>query len=292
MTKTQKFDLVIAGGGTIGCLLALSLVSSGLRIAIVETRPYVRDTRRELHPGFDARSIALSHQSGAFLMQLGLRTPLLQNSIPIQQIKVSDQGHMGQCLLETGEFGGDALGYVTSQQQLGAMLYESIQDCGAIHWFCPDTVVALQQQQDSISLSLGSEQQLSASLLVVAEGGNSATAEMLGLKSQHQDYQQVAVVANVKTDRCHQQRAYERFTAHGPLALLPNSEQGFGLVWSVARKGSEIYAQMSDGEFLKRLQNAFGYSAGRFSGCQPAKQLSARSAQTGQGRGTQGCGHR
>lgn len=264
MATTQKYDLIIAGGGTVGCLLALSLVSSQMKIAIVEARAYAKEPQSSLHPGFDARSIALSHQSATYLQQLGLRASLDANSTPIKHIKVSDQGHVGQCLLDHRQQGVEALGYVISQQQLGAMLYRPLEDAANLDWYCPDSITAVQQQPQHITLSLSSGAELTAPLLVVAEGGNSATAAMLGLKSQVGDYQQVALVANVQTDQPHEFRAYERFTAEGPLALLPNTERGFGLVWSMAAARDNVFMQLSDGEFLLRLQQAFGYGAGRF----------------------------
>lgn len=266
MTKAQQYDLIIAGGGTVGCLLALSLVSSGLKIAIVEARPYEHSTGHALHPGFDRRSIALSHQSACYLNRLGLQAELLHNSTAIKQIKVSDQGHAGQCLLDHRQQGVDALGYVTSQQQLGAMLYEPVKDCQNIHWYCPDRIDGLRQHQQHIDISLASGTHLSAQLLVVAEGGNSATATMLGFEPQVDDYRQVGIVANVQTDRAHEFRAYERFTEQGPLALLPNRDNGFGLVWSIAAEHLGQFEQLSDAAFLQQLQQAFGYSAGRFCG--------------------------
>ncbi|ALS99511.1 2-octaprenyl-6-methoxyphenyl hydroxylase [Lacimicrobium alkaliphilum] len=266
MAKTQKYDLIIAGGGTVGCLLALSLATSGLKIAVVEARAYARDPLQSPHPGFDSRSIALSHQSASYLNHLGLQTKLQHNSTPIKQIKVSDQGHTGQCLLDHRQQGVGALGYVISQQQLGTMLYEPVKDSPDIKWHCPDSIAGLRQHQQHIEVSLTSGGQLSAQLLIVAEGGKSATANMLGPEPQIDDYRQVAIVANVQTDQPHESRAYERFTAQGPLALLPNRDKGFGLVWSVAVERLGQLEQMADAAFLQQLQQAFGYSAGRFCG--------------------------
>ncbi|GGD49819.1 2-octaprenyl-6-methoxyphenyl hydroxylase [Lacimicrobium alkaliphilum] len=262
--QVLEFDLIIAGGGAVGCLLALSLRSCGLKIAIVEASAYACDSQQSLHPGFDARSIALSHQSASYLQQLGLQSSLLENCVPIKQIKVSDQGHLGQCWLDHRQQRVEALGYVTSQQQLGTMLYESVKDADDIDWFCPDSVSDVKQHQQHIDVILSSAKRLSASLLVVAEGGSSPTATKLGFQSQVQDYQQVALVANVKTDHPHEFRAYERFTAQGPLALLPNADSSFGLVWSLAAEHRDTFLHMQNSEFLQQLQQAFGYSVGRF----------------------------
>ncbi|WP_088329842.1 2-octaprenyl-6-methoxyphenyl hydroxylase [Lacimicrobium sp. SS2-24] len=257
-----KYDVMIAGGGAVGCLLALALSGNGMKVAVVEAKAYDQQASGLRHPGFDARSIALSHQSAAYLQQLGLTEPLLQHSTAIKRIKVTDQGHIGQCLLDHHQQRVDALGYVISQQELGAMLYQAV--AGKVDWFCPDSISAVKTRQDGMTLALDSGSELNGSLLVVAEGGKSATAALLGLHARVEDYAQSAVVANVKVDRPHQNVAYERFTRQGPLALLPNQEKGFGLVWSVTTSRTQILMDCSKQHFLAQLQQHFGYSAGRF----------------------------
>jgi 2-polyprenyl-6-methoxyphenol hydroxylase-like FAD-dependent oxidoreductase len=58
-------------------------------------------------------------------------------------------------------------------------------------------------------------------LVVAADGANSLLREALGLSAMVDDYRQVAVVAALRTDQGNDGTAYERFTAAGPLALLP-----------------------------------------------------------------------
>jgi 2-octaprenyl-6-methoxyphenol hydroxylase len=109
----------------------------------------------------------------------------------------------------------------------------------------------------------GHEWSARAALAVLADGGSVArTAAPL----EERDYQQCAVVADVSADRPHAQRAYERFTASGPIALLPAGE-GFALVWTTTREQAQRLNRMSDAGFLEALQEAFGARAGRFLRC-------------------------
>ncbi|RDT45381.1 2-octaprenyl-6-methoxyphenyl hydroxylase, partial [Escherichia coli] len=65
---------------------------------------------------------------------------------------------------------------------------------------------------------------INGTLLVAADGSRSALGVQCGISWQQAPYQQVAVIANVTTSQAHQGRAFERFTAHGPLAMLPMSQ--------------------------------------------------------------------
>ncbi|MDX1267615.1 MAG: 2-octaprenyl-6-methoxyphenyl hydroxylase, partial [Oceanisphaera sp.] len=91
------YDVVINGGGMAGAVLALGLGrlrrpdGSALRIAVIEAVP----PAQQLHPGFDARSIALAGHSRELLEQLGLWPQLAGLTTPITHIQVSDQGHFG-----------------------------------------------------------------------------------------------------------------------------------------------------------------------------------------------------
>ncbi len=80
-----------------------------------------------------------------------------------------------------------------------------------------------------------------------------------------QPYQQTALIANIGIAASHDHIAHERFTANGPLALLPLTRQRYSLVWTLAPAEAEVLLQLPEAEFLAGLQCAFGYSAGIFS---------------------------
>ena len=99
--------------------------------------------------------------------------------------------------------------------------------------------------------------------MVQAEGG--VFAEQ-GARSLRRDYSQVALVAEVRVDRPQAQRAYERFTDEGPLALLP-LEDDYALVWCVAPDRARSLLALSDAAFLRALQRTFGDRLGSFVHC-------------------------
>ncbi|MCY1407146.1 2-octaprenyl-6-methoxyphenol hydroxylase [compost metagenome] len=77
-------------------------------------------------------------------------------------------------------------------------------------------------------------------------------------------YGQTALIANLTPSEAHRGQAFERFTEHGPMALLPLPENRCALVWTRPSKDAERLRQLSDTEFLRELQDVFGYRLGAF----------------------------
>lgn len=84
-----------------------------------------------------------------------------------------------------------------------------------------------------------------------------------GVEWRQQPYGQVAVIANVATAAEHNGRAFERFTQHGPLAMLPMSDGRCSLVWCHPQDKAEEVRAWSDERFCTELQKAFGWRLGR-----------------------------
>jgi 2-octaprenyl-6-methoxyphenol hydroxylase len=120
--------------------------------------------------------------------------------------------------------------------------------------------ISLAQDAARVRFSSGREEQ--AALLVLADGGANAT-KIPGIGFREKDYAQVAVVAALRSDRAHGGRAYERFTPHGPVALLPVDDR-YGLVWTASPREAERLLALGDEAFLDELQAYFGDRAGRF----------------------------
>jgi 2-octaprenyl-6-methoxyphenol hydroxylase len=273
-TLVGNFDVVIAGGGMTGAMLALQLLEQQpqLRLAIIEqyaTEQHAADADALAAPkvSFDSRSIALSAASVDLLRQWGLWAELGQHACAIAQIKVSDRGHFGKANLSAAEFGRHSLGHVIEIEWLGALLYPRLQrhaERGALTWFRPARIAAIVQADAHNTLQLADGRQLESKLLVLAEGGDSPTRQLAGFVCQIEPYQQSALIANIAIASPHQHIAYERFTSTGPLALLPLSRQRYSLVWTLDPASAEAMLKLDEAAFLAQLQQAFGYSAGIF----------------------------
>lgn len=260
-SNTKPYDLLICGGGLVGASLALMLKPLGLRVALIEAIKF----QGTGHPSFDERTTALSNGSRRVLEAIGV-WPLLQRAAtPIKRIHVSDQGRFGFARLSAQEQGLAALGHVVPNWQMGAALWQRLQD-EQIELIAPARVVQLSAADTTRRVTIeiaGEQRELSARLIVAADGAQSLLRDAAGIASTQQDYGQTAVISNALTQRFHDHVAYERFTSSGPLAVLPLSDARVGLIWTVPTDQAATVMAWSDEQFLSQFQQAFGFRLGR-----------------------------
>jgi 2-octaprenyl-6-methoxyphenol hydroxylase len=261
----KPYDIVIAGGGMIGASLALALAPLGLRVAMVEA--VARGESRQ--PSFDDRSTALSRSTQRMFEAMGLWDDLIPAATPIRRIHISDQGRFGFSHIDAQQEGVEALGYVVINRVLGEVLQSALAKSSDVDMMCPARVVDVDSGGEtavaSIETDTGEREDLACELIVAADGANSAVRPMLGICATKTEYDQHAVIGNLLPEKPLDHCAYERFTANGPLALLPVADDRAGFVWTVASHDADRVLGLDDAAFLAELQDAFGYRLGRFS---------------------------
>ena len=244
-------NIIVVGGGPVGNALALALDRHGQRVTLLEAKTHA-------NAGDDARTLALSHGSRLILERLGL-WPL--KATPIRRIFVSQRGGFGRVELNADKVGVAALGHVVEYGELQRALSDAVQASGvtvesgsvalAVNGDDNQAVVTIEQA--------GVQRDLRASLAVVADGG--AGLKLSQVKNH--DYGQSALVCDVVSAQAHHNRAFERFTEEGPLALLPHGE-GWSLVWTARPARAAELAALADAEFCAQLADASGFALGRF----------------------------
>ncbi|MBI4988412.1 MAG: FAD-dependent monooxygenase [Rhodocyclales bacterium] len=240
--------VAIVGGGPVGLALALLLRQAGIACEVI-------DARQSGDAGSDRRVLALSHGSRQILDRLGAWTAI--GATPISTIHVSQQGRLGRTLIKAEEAGVPALGYVAEAGRVGAALAQSCAAAGvAIRHGTrvTDSETAADRVLLQCAAPQGSEA-IPAQLVAWAEGAISEETDI-----RRRDYGQQAIIASVQTREAPSGMAYERFTANGPVALLPLSDR-YALVWTVPDNESAGLLALDDRDFLSCLNDAF---SGRF----------------------------
>ena len=270
----------------VGASLAVALAPLGLKVALVEAIPH--DSASQ--PSFDERTTALSNGSRRILDTLDVWAGVDSSATPIRKIHVSDQGRFGFARIDAAEQGLAAMGYVVPNRALGQALWARLPAGAGVHIHCPAEVSRIQVGEGAVTLELaqgGAAVGIDTRLVVAADGVQSAVRRAFGVEAQSRDYEQTAVITTVLPQRFHDHVAYERFTASGPLALLPLEGGRCALVLTLNRNMAESVMRWSDAEFLAELQRRFGFRLGRFLkvGRRAAYPLSlTRAARTSAGR--------
>lgn len=262
MNDDSMYDVIIIGGGLVGATLACALQALPLKIAILEAKAW---SQEQQPPSYDDRVLALNYASQQILQAIGLWSALAPEATAIRQIHVSDKNHFGFSRIDNTVLQVPALGYVLPARQLGYQLYQRLT---AVELLAPAQLQHIQCHAEHIEIQVNTQQQqrhLSTRLLVAADGQNSQIRQQLGIAMTQRDYGQTAIIANVTLTQPHCHTAYERFTASGPLALLPlKSPCNCGLVWSCSAQEAENILSLSESDFLAALQKHFGWRLGQF----------------------------
>ena len=263
VTAPLEVDVAIVGGGLVGASLAAALGGSPLRVLLVESvPPGARD-----QPSFDERTTALGNASRRIFEGLGVWETIVAEAAAIRAIHVSDAGRFGFARLTAAEQGIEAFGYVAANRRIGAALWGRLSAAANLVLRVPARVqnVAISSEAARFEVVTGAAPEpVIARLVVAADGAHSQIRAAAGIEAQVEDYDQVAIVTSVATDAPHEGIAYERFTATGPVALLPLHDGNRAVIWACRPAHGAELLSLDEAAFLARLQERFGWRAGRF----------------------------
>lgn len=255
----ENKDIVIVGGGPVGMVLSLLLAKQNIGSSVLEAR-------KKGAANQDTRALALSFGSRRILEKLGVWQSLAAHATAINTIHVSQKGSIGRSLLRAQDYEQEALGYVLSYGALCTVLNAQIPNFPMIHLI--DEAQAESITHNTVYAAVryqrhGESHELQSPLVVLADGGRSLE-QVAGLKRDTKEYGHDALITKVSAELPHNNIAYERFTANGPMALLPNGERDFSLVWTGEKSRIAPLLELSDAEFLAQFHAEFGDRVGRF----------------------------
>ena len=263
-------DVLIVGGGLVGASLAIALDACELRVALAEAGP----PKVDLQPSYDERNLALACATVNALVALGVWAHCGAHAMPIRKIHVSRQGEFGVVRLDSARHGVAAFGATLPARELGNGLLARLDACRGLIRCAPAKLTAMTHADGAIVATLASangECRLRTRLLVGADGTASFVRTELGIEAETQDYAQTAFVATITPQRA-PDCAYERFTATGPVALLPLTQGRAGVVLAVPTADANRVAALDDAGFIDLLHERLGWRLGRFS--RPGRRVS------------------
>ena len=300
-------DVLIVGGGLVGASLAIALDRLGLDVGLIEVAP-----PGALPAVFDERNLSFAEASVNALSALGILRKLRAPTGSIRRIHISRRGDFGRALLDAQRYGREEFGRIVVARDFGEALEARLAELPRLHRYRPVRFVGLADESFELAgdaqergvdgasrrdadLAVGAgcewrairvadgagERILRTRLLVAADGTRSGVRDALDIGADEYDYGQTLFVARLRSERAPDGTAYERLGNEGPTALLPRGDRHYGLIHGVANAEASAVAALDEAGFLARVQDAFGWRAGRFVACgarslHPATRVLAR----------------
>ncbi len=271
MTKTA-WQIAVVGAGPVGLALALhaARLLPHARITLFDARPAGSDV------GADPRTLALSLGSVQFLQRLGSWPAAAAEAIT--EVHVSQQPPSlagAEVRLHAAALGVPQLGAVLRYGALVATLQraweaEAAGQPGRLHTRFGTPVKAFKATPHGVEVDAGIAEHFD--LAVVAEGGVFADQARRAI---NRDYRQTAWVGSATLEGATRGRAIERFTRHGPAALLPLPPAADGrsrasVVWCVPSADDPV-RDLDGSQRLAVLNTIFPPAAGRLVDITPLK---------------------
>jgi|ERR1043165_3728451 2-octaprenyl-6-methoxyphenol hydroxylase len=257
----EKADVVIAGGGFAGLALALAL-RQGLGDAF---RVVVADPAFAAGAKPDLRASAIAAAARRMFETLGVWDAVAAGAQPILDMVVTDSKleHAVRPVFLTfaGEIEeGEPFAHMIENAPLNAALAAQARAQGIeLH---ATAVTGFEHDGECIRVSLNDNAQVSASLLVAADGAKSRLREQAGIATHGWNYGQSAIVTTVAHEREHNGRAEEHFLPAGPFAILPLTGNRSSLVWTETDAEAARIVALPDAEFHAELERRFGLHLG------------------------------
>ena len=251
---------MIAGGGFAGLALALAL-RQGLGDSF---RVVVADPAFAVGVRPDLRASAIAAAARRMFAALGVWDAVAADAQPILDMVVTDSKleHALRPVFLTfaGEIEeGEAFAHMIENAPLNAALAAKARTQGIE--LRATAVTGFDHEGSRIRVSFG-DGDVSAALLVAADGARSRVREQADIATHGWNYGQSAIVTTVAHERPHEGRAVEHFLPAGPFAILPLAGNRSSLVWTEVDAEAARIVALSDDEFHAELERRFGLHLG------------------------------
>jgi 2-octaprenylphenol hydroxylase len=267
----SDFDIIVAGGGVTATAMASLALARGLaapgRVAILAQSPTPDEAPAAPGPGWDLRVFAMSRASQRLLTVCGAWQRLPPGKVhPYDRMCVWDSGRggssgpsgpeRGALCFDAAELGEPNLGFIVEARALQSESRRAAAAAGAM--FIDAGVAGVTDDASRVRIRRSDGRDLTALLLIAADGAHSPVRESLGIETAGHSYHQDALVAHVRTEKPHLSTARQRFLRTGPLAFLPLPDGRSSIVWSLQRLEAQRLRALDAPAFGEALTAASG----------------------------------
>ncbi|WP_333023018.1 2-octaprenyl-6-methoxyphenyl hydroxylase [Wolbachia endosymbiont of Pentidionis agamae] len=244
----MNYDIIISGGGMLGLITAIGLSKESISVAVIEKNilPFAIN---------DNRAFAISQGSKKILEEFGIWKYI--DAEPIMDIMILDENSPVTVHYDHKTVSTEPMGYIVDSATIWNAINNNFLDKINIYSGIPYEIVSYDCCYAEVILN--DDKRLTSSLIICAEGKNSALRELLSIPTIKFNYKQSSIVCNVIHELHHQNLAVEHFFSSGPFAILP-MKGGYtsSIVWTEESKVAGMLMHLTDKEFVIELKKRFG----------------------------------
>jgi 2-polyprenylphenol 6-hydroxylase len=257
MTRRIGTDVIVVGAGLVGLAAAIAFAKQAKKVALVDVKPI--NTEKTLD--WDARIYALSPVTETWLHALGV-----WSGVDASRVNAIDAMHLWsdtdeELVLGSSDANLPKLGVIAENQNLTHALWQQINMLD-VTVITDSPCAFLQNAEQHVTLCLENKTQISAKLIVAADGVNSWVRSQTNITVKQKSFNQTAIVANFSTEKNHQNIARQWFAPHETLAMLPLVGKNASLVWSVSTEKAEELLKLSSTDFAEQVEVQSRYALG------------------------------
>ncbi len=263
MSSKKDFDIIIVGGGMVGASLACGLAeeAENLSIAVIDAHAPNLDWEQD---SYDMRVSAITRASQMLFKNIAVWEKIFEQRVsPYRDMFVWDAGGKGELHFDSADMGEADLGHIIENRVIVKALHQRMLELPQIELFYPAQLNSIEFNELNTRLILEDGTEFSTSLVVGADGTRSWIRQQADIAVKGWDFDQAALVTTVKTEKYHQDTAWQRFLNTGPLAFLPLSEGYSSIVWSTSPEEAQRLTDISEAEFAVELEQAFESKLGK-----------------------------
>ncbi|MFU8896068.1 MAG: UbiH/UbiF/VisC/COQ6 family ubiquinone biosynthesis hydroxylase [Gammaproteobacteria bacterium] len=255
-----EVDIAVVGAGMVGAATAALLArrAPGASIAVLDADAPPR-WRATDEPGL--RVSALSEASRRVLAACGAWDEIAASRIsPYVHMRVWDgaipAGGPGAIRFSAADVAVPVLGHIVENELVRLALRNALLPLENVKLFDGARLEALALDGARAELGIDDGRRLYARLVVGADGARSPSRAMAGLEVRGHDYEQRAVVCNLRCQLPHAETAWQRFLPDGPIALLPLADGRVSIVWTTTPEHAQSLLDADDGSFRAAVAEA------------------------------------